>query len=409
MTAIDLMIQPGRLLDISGNQGPSVHACVARPDWAVAIHQDRIVGVDEASTLASRFGPQQTLNLPQHLLMPGLINAQSHALGIVSRGNSTPTDVFAPPLALTTANQTPLSPDEIQAAAQLAFTEMLLAGTTTCADMSPFSEQVAKAAEAAGIRVQVGVPITDAGNGWCANAQEGLERALAMHDDYAHHPRISIALGLPDLAQIDTDMLTKVSMYAEELNLQVQVLLQPTPGHLLAVEDRHGCHGVTLLERAGLLGPNLQAVHVNALDEDDITLLRRYRASLVRCPHPFANQMRPWNWMSDEQAIAFGTGSYDLNYYADLFRSIEGQGATGLHRATLGGARVLGLAPDIGALATEKQADLMALDMRVLDPRWQSELVTLDLPSLLGQGRANQAVTHVWVAGQLRVNNRQWV
>ena len=108
------------------------------------------------------------------------------------------------------------------AAARLAFTEMLLAGTTTCADLSPFSETVAKAAEAVAIHAQISVPVSEEVNAWTDSAQEGLERALALHDSYARTPRIGIALGLSSLAHIDRDTLVRTAMYAEEPGLAVQ-------------------------------------------------------------------------------------------------------------------------------------------------------------------------------------------
>jgi 5-methylthioadenosine/S-adenosylhomocysteine deaminase len=297
--------------------------------------------------------------------------------------------------------------NELTTAARLAFSEMLLAGTTTCADMSPYPEQVAKAAEEAGIHAQISVPITDEINSWSQSAQDALERALTLHDSYAHHPSVGIALGLPNLAQVSLETLQKVGMYSEELNLQVQVLLHPTPGHVLAIEERHGCDGVALLEQVGLLGPNLQAVHVNALDDDAIALLQRYLVAVVRCQHPFSGQMRPWDWMHAEQPVGLGTGSYALNFYADTFRGIEQQGLIGINRATQGSATALGLETQIGTLKANKLADIIALDLRILDPRSASEQTIIDLPSLLTRGRGNQAVTHVWVAGQLRVDNRE--
>ena len=119
-------------------------------------------------------------------------------------------------------------------------------------------------------------------------------------------------------------------MYAEELNLQVQVLLQQSPAHVLAIEDRHGCSGIALLEQHGLLGSQLQAVHVNALDDADLELLRRYAVAVVHCPHRYAQQMRPWSWSQfgaesgadATQPVGLGTGGCGINYYADLFHSI---------------------------------------------------------------------------------------
>ena len=58
-----------------------------------------------------------------------------------------------------------------------------------------------------------------------------------MHDTYARHPRIGIAIGLPDLAKIDHATLAKVATYALELNLGVQVLLHPGKDFILCSED----------------------------------------------------------------------------------------------------------------------------------------------------------------------------
>lgn len=406
MTPIDLLIQPKAVLTSSNTTTSSPEGIHCLHGWGVAISGRQIVAADTLAALEARYRPQQTLALPNHLLMPGLINAQSHTLGITARGQSSTADLFSP-LMNPVAETQPLTLEELTAAAQLAFSEMLLAGTTTCADMSPYPEEVAKAAENVGIHAQISVPITDEINPWSQSAQDALERGLALHDSYARHPSVGIALGLPNLAQISFETLQKVGMYSEELNLQVQVLLHPTPGHVLAIEERHGCDGVALLEQAGLLGPNLQAVHVNVLDDDAIALLQRYRVALVRCHHPFTGQMRPWDWMHPEQPMGLGTGSYAFNYYADVFRGIEQQGVTGISRATQGGAQALGLESQIGTLKANKLADIIALDLRMLDPRIGSEQVAIDLPSLLTRGRGNQAVTHVWVAGQLRVDNRE--
>lgn len=410
MTPIDLLINPHSILQstLPAEGGPP--GVSALSGMGLAIQERHIIALDTPANLSAQYQPRETLDLPNHLLIPGLINTQCHALGIVSRGRAAPSDVFAAPLALEPdGNPEAFSGDELFAAAQLAFTEMMLAGTTTCADLSPFSEIVAKAAEAVGIHAQISVPVTDEANAWADSAQQGLERALALHDTYARHPRIGIALGLPNLAHIDRDTLVKVAMYAEELGLAVQVLLHPTPAHALAIEGRHGCSGIALLENVGLLGPNLQAVHVNALDDSDVELLRRYRVGLVRCHHPFEHQMRHWTWMNREQSVALGTGGYGLNYYADPFKSIAAHGVSGLYHATQGAAQVMGLEENIGTLAAGKLADVVALDLRVLDARIHAGAVSVDLPQLLTLGRGNQAVTDVWVAGVRRVNGRQLV
>lgn len=418
MNPIDQLIYPRYLLQFEQAEPGSKPQVQAQPNLGVAIHGRNIVAIDSRAALSDQYQPSTTLELPDHLLMPGLVNACSHALGITNRSTAQPGDIFAGGL-IGSANSTSprLSDDELFAAAQLAFTEMLLAGTTTCADMSTHSEVVARAAEAAGIHVQISVPITAQANTWTQSAQESLDRALALHDHYARHPRIGIGFGLPDLAQLDRETLTKVAMYAEELNLQVQVLLQQSPAHVLAIEDRHGCSGIALLEQHGLLGTQLQAVHVNALDDADLELLRRYAVAVVHCPHRYAQQMRPWSWSQfgagaesgadATQPVGLGTGGYGMNYYADLFHSIEPLDSTAIYQATQGSAQVMGLDDNIGTLAVGKLADLAALDLRLLDAGIDANTVNMDVPSLLLRGRANQAVSYVWVAGSVVVTGHR--
>ena len=128
-------------------------------DWALGIKDRHIVALGPYVEVASAHEAGDTLELPNHLLMPGLIDVQSHALGMIDLGSNGLHGVFAAPLGAIDNAAAALADEEIMAAAQLAFTEMLLAGTTTCADMSLHTQRVAKAAEASDIHAQVSVPV----------------------------------------------------------------------------------------------------------------------------------------------------------------------------------------------------------------------------------------------------------
>lgn len=407
MTPIDLLIKAHSVLQFDDSKDSAKPVPHTEHNWALGIEDRHIVALGPNNEVAAAHQATATLELPHHLLMPGLIDVQSHALGMIDLGSNGLHGVFAAPLGAIDNAAAALADEEIMAAAQLAFTEMLLAGTTTCADMSLQTQWVAKAAEASGIHAQISVPVSDDNNAWTQGAQQALDQALAMHDTYARHPCIGIAIGLHDLAKIDQATLAKVATYALELNLGVQVLLQQSSAHVLAIEQRHGRNGIQLLEQVGLLGPNLKAVHMIALDDVDIALLRHHRVALVRCHHPFENQIRRWDWLSPEQPLALDTGGFGLNYYADPFSSIEKHGSSGIYPATMDGAQVMGLNENIGSRASSKLPDVIASDLRILHAKIHAETALVDLPNLLTRGRANQAVTHVWVAGDARVSNRR--
>ena len=96
-----------------------------------------------------------------------------------------------------------------------------------------------------------------------------------------------------------------------------------------------------------------------------------------------------------------------MNYYAYLFLSIERHCSSGIFPATLGVAKIMWLDQNIGSLITGELADIIALDLRVLGARIHADTALVDLINLLTQGRTSQAVTHVWVAGNMRVRNWQ--
>ena len=166
MTPIDLLIKAHSVLQFDDSKDSAKPVPQTEHNWALGIEDRHIVALGPANEVAAAHQATATLELPHHLLMPGVINVQSHALGMIDCGSNGLHDVFAGPLGAIDNAAATLADEEIMAAAQLAFTEMLLAGTTTCADMSLHTQWVAKAAEASGIHAQVSVPVSDDNNAW---------------------------------------------------------------------------------------------------------------------------------------------------------------------------------------------------------------------------------------------------
>jgi len=73
-----------------------------------------------------------------------------------------------------------------------------------------------------------------------------------------------------------------------------------------------------------------------------------------------------------------------------------------LHAATLAGARALGLDREIGSLAAGKEADIVAVDLSVLDAT-----PCYDPVSHLVNAVGREQVTDVWVAGRRVVSDRR--
>jgi 5-methylthioadenosine/S-adenosylhomocysteine deaminase len=178
---------------------------------------------------------------------------------------------------------------------------------------------------------------------------------------------------------------------------------------------------IARLERLGLLGPNLTAVHAVHPDETDLALLALRGCSVAHCPvsnMKLASGIAPVPAML-RHGINVGLGSDGAasNNRLDLFQEMR-QAAllakTGsrdasavpaheaLRMATLGGARALGLDDMIGSIEIGKRADLcaVAFDSPLTAP-------CFDPISHLVYVCDRQQVSHVWIDGKNRVRNSE--
>ena len=88
MTPIDLLIKPHSVLQFDASKDSAKPILRTEHDWALGIKDRHIVALGPYAEVASAHQAGDTLELPNHLLMPGLINLQSHALGMIDRGSS---------------------------------------------------------------------------------------------------------------------------------------------------------------------------------------------------------------------------------------------------------------------------------------------------------------------------------
>jgi cytosine/adenosine deaminase-related metal-dependent hydrolase len=133
------------------------------------------------------------------------------------------------------------------------------------------------------------------------------------------------------------------------------------------------CGPVEYLERLGLLGPRLVAVHGVHLSGEELSRLAAGGATLVTCP-----RSNEWTGVGAPPAGAFfrsgvkmavGTDSLasvpDLNLFAELaaLRQLapEVPARSILRSATLGGADALGFGDRLGSLERGKRADVIAV------------------------------------------------
>jgi len=405
--AIDLKIDGAWL--VPGNGLPPL------ADAAVAIHEGRILAAASREQIDAEFAAVEQVSLPDHLLAPGLINSHGHLAMNLLRG-------AAEDLPLQAWLRDHVWPLEgrfvdssfVRDGVRLAMLEMLRAGVTCFSDMYFFPEVAAREARAAGLRAQIAFPVIDMPNIWSDNAEDGIHKGLALVDEYRHDPHVHIAFGPHSVGTVNTDALSRVLMYSEELDLNIQIHLHENAAEVADNVSQFGVSGIQHLHNLGLLGPSLQAVHVTQISADEIALLQEGNVHVIHCPTSNAKLACGVCPTAELTAagvnVCLGTDGAASNNrlsvlaearLASLMAKLKGLDAALLpadqafDMATLNGARALGLDQDLGSLEVGKWADVIAIDTRA------PELQPLYDPlAQLIHSSADTRVSHVWVAGQ---------
>jgi len=141
---VDILITGGTVVTMAG---PNID------HGAVAIEGHNIVAVGKAADIAKRFTARTTINASGMAVVPGFVNAHTHAALTLFRGIADDRDLmdwlnnYIFP-----AEAKNVTRDFVKWGTRLAAAEMIRSGTTTFADMYYFESDVAREAKAAGLR-----------------------------------------------------------------------------------------------------------------------------------------------------------------------------------------------------------------------------------------------------------------
>ncbi|TAG80712.1 MAG: TRZ/ATZ family hydrolase, partial [Betaproteobacteria bacterium] len=158
------------------------------------------------------------VDLGNAILCPGLVNAHCHAAMSLFRG-------AADDLPLMDWLQKRIWPMEgalvdaqfVELGTQLAAAEMLLGGTTTCADMYFYPQDAARAFLAMGMRAQLAMPVIEFPTRYASDADRYLALALEARDALKGEALLSFALGPHAPYTVSDSTFQRVVAYAAEL------------------------------------------------------------------------------------------------------------------------------------------------------------------------------------------------
>lgn len=412
-TPIDLLIEPGWTIPIEP-------AGVVLRDYALAVDQGRILALLPTDQADSLYTPRELVRLPGEVLLPGFVNAHTHAAMSLLRG-------FADDLPLMRwledriwpAERAWVSPDFIREGTRLASWEMLRGGVTCFNDMYFFPGAAAEAAREAGIRAVLGITVIEFPTAYASDAADYLAKGLAVRDEWRDEPLITFSLSPHAPYTVSDRTFERIATLAAQLDLPVHIHLHETEAEVMDSLARHGRRPIERLRQLGLLAPNLIAVHAIHLEPAEIDHLARFGCSVVHCPTSnlkLASGVAPVTEMLEAGIrVALGTDGAASNNRLDVQRemhqaSLQAKAASrsatalnahqALHMATLAGASALGLDAQIGSLVPGKWADLCTIRVE----NWINR-PCYDPASHIVHVAGREDVSHVWVAGVSRLRH----
>src|SRR5690606_7061709 len=295
---------------------------------ALAIDAGRIKALLPRAEAERRFAPDALHERPDHVLMPGLVNAHCHAGMSLFRG-------YADDLPLERWLHERIWPAEsrwinagsVRDGTRLAIAEMLRAGTTCFSDMYYFPDVVAEVATEAGIRAVVGMIAIEFPTPWASTPDEYISKGLAVHDRYRHSPLVTTTFAPHAPYSVSDETLTRVRQLADELEVPVHMHVHETAAEIREALEKTGRRPLERLDALGLLTSSLTGVHATQLLDTEIEALARAGATVVHCPRSnlkLASGACPVARLLDAGVnVALGTDGAASNNRLDMWSEMD--------------------------------------------------------------------------------------
>ena len=372
----DLLITGGTVIPIAG---PNIL------NGSVAIRDGKIIAVGPSSEIDSSFTAREVISARGSAVLPGFVNAHTHAPMALFRGIADDRDLmdwlqnFIFP-----AEKNNVDAEFVKWGTRLALVEMIRSGTTTYADMYYFEADLARETRAAGLRGVLGETLIDFPAPDNKTWDEGIAYMRRYAAEFQGDSLITPAIAPHAPYTVSREHLQEARRVATELGVPLLIHLAESQAELEQVAERTGGRrSVQYLDEIGLLGPDVLAAHVIWVTPSEIDTLARHGVGVAHCPESnmmMASGVAPIGLMRRARVdVGIGTdgpagSNNNLDMVEEMASAARLQKITRsdpkalsardvLEMATLGGARALNLERQIGTLEPSKSADLIIVDL----------------------------------------------
>jgi 5-methylthioadenosine/S-adenosylhomocysteine deaminase len=417
LESVDTLVEAGWIIPVEPDEA-------VLENHAIALRDGRIAAILPQAETRRRYQAENRVTLPAHAIIPGLVNAHTHAAMSLFRG-------LADDMPLIQwlnhhiwpAEQQWVSDAFVREGTRLAIAEMIRGGTTCFNDMYFYPDEAARVASEAGMRVVAGLIVVDFSSVWASSADEYITKGIEVHDQFLNDPLVTTAFAPHAPYTVSDEPLERLRTYADELDIPIHMHVHETAGEVAECVARIGERPLARLERLGLLSNRLLAVHLTQVEEAEMEKLAAAGVNAVHCPESNLKLASGFCPVAKLRAagvnVCIGTdgaaSNNDLGMLAEMrTAALLAKGVSGdatavpahaaLRMATLNGAAALGLDGEIGSLMPGKAADMVAVDLAQLETQPAHHPI-----SQVVYAAGRHQVTDVWINGHRVLKGRQLV
>ena len=429
---IDLLIRNASVVTVN-KQRQILKNC------ALAIEGDLIFDIGPTSILEKKYAKaKKTIDATGKIIFPGLINTHSHLFQTLLKGLGDDLALHDWIAQMIGPSVSCIISKDIYNASLLGCIEGIHSGTTTMLDYMyahphPYlSDAVIRAFRKLKMRGIFARGMQDSGEkfGISPKIIEDVKtiekdcRRLFKEYHGKDNDRIHIWLAPGVVWSSSRESLKMVWALTQEYKTGFTIHISETPFDRQASKEVHGITDVEVLEKLGIVGPNVLMVHCVYLTPRDIRMLKYYD---VKVSHNAVSNMylasgiAPIPQMIERGiTVGLGTDGAASNNTQDMIETLKITSL--LHKvhtldptiitaekvfemATIDGAKALGLEDKIGSLEVEKKADLF-----IYNPALSPKSTPMHNPiSTLVYSGSNECVETVIIDGNIILENKKLI
>jgi 5-methylthioadenosine/S-adenosylhomocysteine deaminase len=395
-------------------------------DGAVAIRGDSIVAVGPRADIEAQYEAAEVIDCAGQIIMPGLVNAHTHAAMTLLRGlaDDLRLDVWLLGYMMPVEREF-VSTEFCKLGTTLACAEMIRSGVTAFADMYYHEADVAAATASAGMRGVLGQTVLKFPSPDADTFEDSLAYTRQFLTDWADHPLVTPAVA-PHAPYSNTDeILRRCAELAREFDAPLLIHIAETKAEVEDSLRDHGMTVVTQTETLGLYEAKVLAAHCVHIEEAEMHTLKQHHATVAHCPTSnlkLASGIAPVaDMLRHKLTVGIGTDGPASNNDLDMFEEIrlaailaktEANDPTvlpareALLMATRKGAEALFIGDRTGSLTPGRRADIVVMDSAPLHnvPQFERD-PNLIYSRIVYAGHASD-VAHVLCNGRVLMRDR---